>query len=172
MTKVLQRYRHLGKLRDPEETAVRGHLRDLAEILAELRRQADRGLIDAPVRWSTSARTAPGSARMSRSISAGRYLLGRHVSADLWIFAIGWSGLRASAYVLKVAIGHHLYCFPYEVIGHRGLPTATCGQAQSATHPADSEPSPRPPGTHLARVCAYRPDAGPAPLLAGINSDR
>jgi len=42
---------------------------------------------------------------MCRSISAGRYLLGRHVSAALWIFTIGWSGLRASAYVLKVAIG-------------------------------------------------------------------
>jgi hypothetical protein len=45
---------------------------------------------------------------MSRSISAGRYLLGRHVSAAWWIFAIGWPGLRASAYVLKVATEHHL----------------------------------------------------------------
>ena len=31
---------------------------------------------------------------------------GRHVILALYIFIIGWSGLRTSAYVLKVAIGH------------------------------------------------------------------
>jgi hypothetical protein len=50
---------------------------------------------------------------MSCSISAGRYLLGRHVIVALWFFIIGWSGLRTSAYVLKVAIGHHLDYFPH-----------------------------------------------------------
>ena len=41
-------------------------------------------------------------------MAAGRYRLGRQVAAALLIFSIGWSGLRISAYVLKVAIEHHL----------------------------------------------------------------
>ena len=47
VTKMLQRDRHLGKLRHPEETVVRCQLRYLADVLAELRRQAGRGLINA-----------------------------------------------------------------------------------------------------------------------------
>ena len=53
---------------------------------------------------------------MIRSISAGRYLLERHVSAALRIFMSGWSGFRASAYVLKVAIKHHLDYFLLAVL--------------------------------------------------------
>ncbi len=41
--KMLQRHRHFGKLRDPEELVVRGQLRYLADVLAELRRQPGRG---------------------------------------------------------------------------------------------------------------------------------
>ena len=77
---------------------------------------------------------------MSRSISAGRCLLGRHVSAALWIFISGWSGLRASAYVLKVAIRHHLDHFRMKLSVTAGLLTAACGHAQSATYLADHAP--------------------------------
>src|ERR1700683_4733737 len=51
------------------------------------------------------------------SISAVRYLLGRHVVVALWIFIIGWSGLRTSAYVRKVAIGITWTIFSREVTG-------------------------------------------------------
>ena len=47
MTKMLQRNRRFGKLRDPEELVVRGQLRYLADVLAELRRQPGRGFIGA-----------------------------------------------------------------------------------------------------------------------------
>jgi hypothetical protein len=49
---------------------------------------------------------------MSCSISADRYLLGDQLLVLALIFISGWSGVRASAYVLKVAIGHHLEYFP------------------------------------------------------------
>ena len=47
MTKMLQRRRHFGKLRDPEELVVRCHLRYLADVLAELRRQPGHGSVGA-----------------------------------------------------------------------------------------------------------------------------
>ena len=45
MTKMLQRHRHVGKLRDPEELVVRCQLRYLADVLTELRRQPGRGFV-------------------------------------------------------------------------------------------------------------------------------
>ena len=47
MTKMLQRHRHLGKLRYPEQLFVRCQRRYLPDVFAELRRQAGRGFIDA-----------------------------------------------------------------------------------------------------------------------------
>jgi hypothetical protein len=44
-------------------------------------------------------------------MSADRYLLGDQLVALALFFVSGWSGLRTSAYVLKLAIG--ITCFPY-----------------------------------------------------------
>jgi len=49
---------------------------------------------------------------MACAISAYRYLLGDQLLVLALFFTSGWSGLRTSAYVLKVATGHHLDCFP------------------------------------------------------------
>ena len=48
---------------------------------------------------------------MCCSISADRYLLGDQLVVLAWFFISGWSGLRTSAYVLKLAIG--ITCFPH-----------------------------------------------------------
>jgi hypothetical protein len=45
---------------------------------------------------------------MACSISADRYLLEDQLVFLALFFISGWSGPRTSAYVLKVAIGHHL----------------------------------------------------------------
>jgi len=49
---------------------------------------------------------------MCCSISVDRYLLGDQLLVLALFLTSGWSGLRTSAYVLKVATGHHLNNFP------------------------------------------------------------
>ena len=112
MTKMLQRHRRFGKLRDPEELVVRCQLRYLPDVLAELRHQPGRGFIGASGLPEHVAKNNTRFSPHSLLEVGGPVLLGRHVLAALWFFIIGWSGLRTSAYVLKVAIRHHLDYFP------------------------------------------------------------
>jgi hypothetical protein len=97
--------------RHAEETGQRytEALSDLEGLGARMKGHGDGGQVLSGAAPSND-RPFPGRARPK--ISADRYLLG-----DQWVvlalnFISGWSGLRASAYVLKVAIGQHPDYFP------------------------------------------------------------
>jgi hypothetical protein len=69
MTKMFQRHRRFGKLRDPEELVVRCQLRYLPDVLAELRHQPGRGFIGAS---GLPEHVAKNNTRFSRNPAGSR----------------------------------------------------------------------------------------------------
>ena len=136
MTKMLQRHRYFGKLRDPEEFVVRGQLRYLADVPAELRRQPGRGFIGAT---GLREHVAKNNTRFS---AHGLLDVGGPVSAR---GPAGVPGLVLHQRMVRpkdpgiCSEGRHRASPAFLTRSNRRRETATCtcGHVQSVTHLAD-----------------------------------